>query len=161
MSFEIQMGNTGATSATQIVLTVLGALCAGVLFGVGLLVSGMANPAKVLNFLDVAGSWDPSLAFVMGGAVIVTLVGYPLIQKRSVPMLMSAFQLPTRKDVDVPLVAGAVLFGIGWGLAGYCPGPVWVSVLGFNPATWVFLLGMLAGMWIVLWQRNQTLSKRG
>jgi len=130
-------------------------LFAGLLFGAGLLISGMANPAKVLNFLDVLGHWDPSLAFVMGGAVACTLVGYPLVQRRSSPLLTSGFQMPTRNDIDRPLVIGAVLFGVGWGLSGYCPGPLWTSLAGLARGTLIFAAFMVAGMWgTALWKQR-------
>lgn len=141
----------------SVLITMMLGVLAGLLFGAGLLVSGMANPAKVLNFLDVLGSWDPSLAFVMGGAVLCTLIGYPLIQRRQQPVVAKAFQLPTRTDIDLPLVGGAALFGLGWGVAGYCPGPLWVSLAGLAPGTFMFAAFMLAGMWgTALWkQQNQ------
>lgn len=135
-------------------ITILLGICAGLLFGAGLLVSGMANPAKVINFLDVLGNWDPSLAFVMGGAVVCTFVGYPLIQRRSQPLIGKTFELPTRRDVDKPLVFGAVLFGIGWGASGYCPGPLWVAIAGLAPGTFVFAAFMLAGMWGTAWWKD-------
>ena len=94
----------------------------GLVFGVGISISGMANPAKVLNFFDIAGTWDPSLAFVMGGALIVTLIGYRFVLKRPTPMLSEVFHLPTRRDLDLPLVGGSAVFGVGWGIAGFCPG---------------------------------------
>ncbi len=133
-------------------------VAAGLLFGGGLLVSGMANPAKVINFLDVLGHWDPSLAFVMSGAVVCTFVGYPLIQGRSKPLFASSFQLPTRRDIDKPLVLGALLFGVGWGASGYCPGPAWVSVAGLAPGTFVFAAFMLAGMWGAAWWKDNNLK---
>ncbi|MFK7995581.1 MAG: DUF6691 family protein [Granulosicoccus sp.] len=122
-------------------------LASGLLFGAGLLISGMANPAKVLNFLDVLGHWDPSLAFVMGGAVACTVVGYPLVQRRARPMFSLNFELPTRRDVDRPLIVGAVLFGLGWGVSGYCPGPLWTSLAGLAPGTLIFAAFMVLGMW--------------
>ncbi len=94
----------------------------GLIFGVGISISGMANPAKVLNFFDVAGRWDPSLIFVMGGAVVVTSVGYRLVFRRSAPILDAKFQLPTNTRLDARLIGGAAVFGIGWGIAGFCPG---------------------------------------
>ena len=97
-------------------------LIAGILFGLGLLVSGMANPAKVLNFLDLAGMWDPSLAFVMAGAIAVTLPGYRLVFRRSAPLLSDRFRLPTSTAIDYRLILGAAVFGIGWGRSGFCPG---------------------------------------
>lgn len=138
------------------IATVLLACSAGLLFGVGLVISGMSNPAKVLNFLDVLGHWDPSLAFVMGGAVLTTLVGYPLIQRRDKPVLALRFELPTRQDIDQPLVLGAVLFGLGWGIGGYCPGPAWTSLSTLLPGSMVFICCMLAGMWLASnWMRRQ------
>ena len=139
--------NTSALQRNPLVIMLL-AWAAGLLFGVGLVVSGMSNPAKVLNFLDVLGHWDPSLAFVMGGAVATTLVGYPMIQRRNKPLLAQRFELPTRQDIDRPLVLGAVLFGLGWGIGGYCPGPAWTSLAGFAPGSLVFITCMLAGMWM-------------
>lgn len=94
----------------------------GLIFGVGISISGMANPAKVLNFFDIAGSWDPSLAFVMGGALAVTALGYRLVLARPAPRMAPAFQLPTAKALDARLLGGAAIFGLGWGIAGFCPG---------------------------------------
>lgn len=120
----------------------------GLLFGVGLVVSGMSNPAKVLNFLDIAGTFDPSLAFVMAGAVIVAFLGFRLALSRPAPVLESRFHLPTRTDIDARLVFGPALFGIGWGLGGFCPGPAF-SALGLGaPGTLIFVPAMLAGMWV-------------
>ena len=95
---------------------------AGLLFGLGLAVSGMTDPARVIGFLDVAGAWDPTLIFVLGGAVVTTFIGYRLVWRRQAPVLDVRFQLPTRRDLDGRLLGGAALFGIGWGLTGYCPG---------------------------------------
>ena len=116
------------------------ALGAGFLFGIGLWVSGMANPKKVLGFLDVTGDWDASLMLVMGGAVAVTLAGFRFYKAR--------FQLPTRKDIDLPLVAGSALFGIGWGIAGYCPGPAITALSTLSAESMVFVAAMLAGGWL-------------
>ena len=124
------------------------AFVTGLIFGLGLVVSGMANPAKVLNFLDVTGTWDPSLAFVMGGAVIVTFLGYRLAWKRTEPLLASRFELPTRTELDPRLMSGAALFGIGWGLGGYCPGPALTALSLAAPGTLVFVAAMAAGMWL-------------
>ena len=119
----------------------------GLLFGIGLIVSGMADPAKVLGFLDPLGRWDPSLAFVMAGAVLVAFVGYRLAFRRGRPLLAPSFQLPTRTYIDQRLVVGAGLFGIGWGLGGFCPGPALVSLGLGSPGVLVFVPAMLLGMW--------------
>ena len=124
------------------------ALISGILFGLGLTLSGMSDPAKVLGFLNVTGAWVPDLILVMGGAVVVTLVLTPLVLKRTAPLLASTFSLPTKQIVDRRLVGGAVLFGIGWGLSGYCPGPGLVSLLYGYQTTLVFYLAMFAGMFL-------------
>jgi uncharacterized membrane protein YedE/YeeE len=129
-------------------MSVLVNLLLGLLFGIGLVVSGMADPAKVLNFLDLAGTWDPSLLFVMGGAAITTFVGYRFVLKRSRPLLAEDFQLPSRRDIDGRLLFGAGLFGIGWGLGGFCPGPVLTTIgLGATGTLW-FVPAMFVGMLI-------------
>lgn len=129
-------------------------LTSGLVFGLGLVISGMSNPAKVLNFLDVFGAWDPSLAFVMGGASLTTFVGYRLIWRRERPLMMPRFEIPTRADIDAPLLTGAAIFGIGWGIGGFCPGPAWTALPLAAPGTLAFLpamvVGMLAGLWITL-----------
>ncbi len=94
----------------------------GLVFGLGISISGMANPAKVINFFDIAGSWDPSLAFVMGGALVTALIGYRIVLKRPAPVLAADFQLPTGTSIDARLIGGSAIFGIGWGIAGFCPG---------------------------------------
>jgi uncharacterized protein len=124
----------------------LGALLAGILFGLGLAVSQMINPAKVLGFLDFAGAWDPSLAVVMAGALGVTAVGYRLALSRPAPLLAARFDLPTLREIDRRLLAGAVLFGIGWGLVGYCPGPAIASLAFGMKESLIFVGAMLAGM---------------
>ena len=125
---------------------ILGGLAAGLLFGAGISLSGMINPAKVIGFLNVAGAWDPSLAFVMLGGLLVTGVGYRLVLRRGQPLFEPGFTLPTRRDIDPALLLGAGLFGIGWGVAGYCPGPA-LAGLGFGqPETALFVAAMLAGM---------------
>ena len=121
-------------------------LLAGLIFGLGLLISGMANPAKVQNFLDLAGTFDPSLIFVMAGAVMVTFAGYRLVLRRPRPVLAERFYLPTAKDIDARLIGGAALFGIGWGLSGFCPGPAIVSLPLLATGTLVFVPAMLAGI---------------
>jgi uncharacterized membrane protein YedE/YeeE len=121
-------------------------LLAGLIFGLGLLISGMANPAKVQNFLDLAGSFDPSLLFVMAGAVTVTLIGYRLVLRRPKPLLAARFYLPAAKDIDARLLGGAALFGIGWGLSGFCPGPAVTSLPLLAKGTLVFVPAMVAGI---------------
>ena len=121
-------------------------LAAGLLFGVGLVVSRMIDPAKVLGFLDLAGPWDPSLALVMAGAVSVAAIGFRIAATRATPVLAEEFRRPTRTAVDRRLVGGAVLFGIGWGLVGYCPGPALASLSLGRTETGIFVAAMLAGM---------------
>ena len=127
-------------------MSILSTLFAGLLFGTGLILSGMANPTKVQNFLDVFGTWDPSLAFVMGGAILVTAPGFWFVQKRSTPFFHDMFHLPTRKDADARLLTGAALFGVGWGLGGLCPGPVVTSLPFATTGVLVFVPTMLVGM---------------
>lgn len=130
-------------------MPLLAVLVSGLLFGLGLAVSGMANPAKVVNFLDVAGSWDPTLLFVMGGALAVTFVGYRVALARPKPLWAPSFSLPTARDIDVPLVAGAALFGLGWGLAGICPGPALAGLVLVRIEPVVFIAAMAAGMILI------------
>ena len=118
----------------------------GVLFGLGLIISGMTNPAKILAFLDIAGAWDPSLIFVMGGAVLVGLIAFYLAKNRTQSFLGGAMQIPTRRDIDRPLIIGSALFGVGWGLAGFCPGPALVSLGSGELKALVFVVAMLGGM---------------
>lgn len=122
------------------------ALLAGVIFGLGLIVGGMTNPAKVLAFLDITGDWDPSLAFVMMGAIAVGFFAFKAAAKQSRSLLGLPMQLPAMKQVDGKLVIGALLFGAGWGLAGFCPGPAVASLLVGGAAVWLFVASMLAGM---------------
>ena len=121
-------------------------LVAGILFGAGLALSGMTNPAKVLGFLDIAGRWDASLLFVLGGAVGVTVVAFRFVLRRDAPMLAAAFELPTARHIDRPLVIGAALFGVGWGVSGYCPGPGLVSAAAGHSSAILFIVAMLGGM---------------
>jgi uncharacterized protein len=121
-------------------------LISGTLFGIGLVVSGMSNPAKVLNFLDVFGTWDPSLAFVMAGALIVTTIGYRLAWRQPKPVLADMFDLPVSQVIDNRLLIGAATFGIGWGLSGFCPGPAVTALALLAPGTLVFVPAMLIGM---------------
>jgi len=118
----------------------------GLLFGIGLLVSGMANPAKVIGFLDLSGHWDPSLAFVMAGAIAVALPAYALAKRRTRTFLAAPLHLRTAEDIDARLVMGSVAFGIGWGIAGFCPGPALVALGMGHPKAIVFVVAMLAGM---------------
>jgi uncharacterized membrane protein YedE/YeeE len=119
---------------------------AGALFAVGLAISGMTKPSKVAGFLDLAGAWDASLAFVMMGAIVVHFVAYRLVMKRSSPLFDVTFHVPTRKDIDRRLVLGAALFGIGWGLGGFCPGPGLVTLGSGSLSALVFVAGMTLGM---------------
>jgi uncharacterized membrane protein YedE/YeeE len=127
---------------------ILTSLLAGLLFGIGLIVSGMANPGKVLGFLDLAGSWDPSLMFVMGGAIAVGLVSFAIAKRRTVSFLGELMRMPDRRDIDRRLVVGSALFGIGWGTAGFCPGPALVSLAAGHPKAILFVVSMVAGMGI-------------
>jgi uncharacterized protein len=122
------------------------AFAAGLVFGLGLIVSGMANPAKVLGFLDVAGLWDPSLAFVMIGAIAVSAAPFWFVKRRSVSLLGQEMRLPTRTPVDRRLVLGSLAFGVGWGIAGFCPGPAAVAIGMGSAKALLFALAMLAGM---------------
>lgn len=122
------------------------ALFSGTIFGLGLAVSGMMNPEKVIGFLDVAGDWDPTLAFVMGGALLVAVPAFRLTLKRGHPVLAKSFSLTTKTDLDARLVGGAALFGIGWGLAGFCPGPAVAALATGIAPVFAFVAAMLAGM---------------
>ena len=119
----------------------------GLVFGIGLIVSGMSDPAKVLNFLDIFGAWDPSLAFVMGGASVTAFIGYRLAWRRSRPIVLDRFDLPTGQAIDRPLLAGAAIFGVGWGIGGFCPGPAWTALPLLASGTLVFVPAMLIGLW--------------
>jgi len=128
------------------VIRMVVAYVSGLIFAVGLGVSGMTHPSKVQAFLDVTGVWDPSLAFVMGGGLLVNFVFFALARRRGAPLLASSFSLPTPRAVDASLLAGASLFGVGWGLGGFCPGPAIVSVVTGEAPVVAFVLAMLAGM---------------
>lgn len=133
----------------------------GLIFGAGIAISGMANPAKVLNFFDIAGTWDPSLAFVMGGALAVTALGYAFVLKRPRPLLDKTFHLPQRKTIDTPLVAGSVVFGIGWGIAGFCPGGS-IPALGLGePDAFVFVASMVLGIIAARMMRRELTTRAG
>ncbi|MGH8622916.1 MAG: DUF6691 family protein [Burkholderiales bacterium] len=124
----------------------LSAFAIGLLFGVGLIVSGMTDPSKIIGFLDLAGAWDPSLAFVLGGAVLVGFIAFRYARKRTVSLLGGAMHLPTARHIDRPLILGSVAFGVGWGLAGYCPGPAVVSLGAGQDKAIAFVIAMIAGM---------------
>jgi len=118
----------------------------GVLFGLGLIISGMSNPQKILGFLDLAGLWDPSLIFVMLGAVLVGLGGFYVVRKRTEAFFGGAMHLPKRRDITKPLIIGSLIFGAGWGIAGFCPGPAIVALGAGHLKAFIFLVAMLAGM---------------
>jgi uncharacterized membrane protein YedE/YeeE len=126
-------------------------LVSGTLFGLGLAISGMVNPAKVIGFLDIAGDWDPTLAFVMGGALLVTIPAFRLILKRERPVLVDDFELPTKKDLDARLVGGSALFGVGWGLSGFCPGPAVTALATGLMPVFAFVAAMIVGMAVYKW----------
>jgi uncharacterized membrane protein YedE/YeeE len=137
------------------------ALAAGILFALGLGISGMTDPAKVIAFLDVSDRWDPSLAFVMLGAISVHAV-FLRLNKRARPYLAAAYDKPTRTEIDAPLVFGAALFGLGWGASGFCPGPAVVSLVTGSPGVLVFVLGMLLGFAAVnLWRSARDGARTG
>lgn len=136
------------------------ALLSGTLFGLGLAVSGMVNPAKVFAFLDVAGDWDPTLAFVMLGALAVTTPAFRVVLKRRVPWLAPRFALPTKTDLEPRLMAGAGLFGIGWGLAGLCPGPAVTDLITGSGSIVLFVSAMLAGMLLFDWLERKAQGAR-
>jgi hypothetical protein len=121
-------------------------LLAGITFGAGLTLSDMVNPARVSNFLDFAGTWDPTLMFVMAGGLAVTTLGYRSIFRRGSPVAGGKFHLPTQRQIDLPLVGGSALFGVGWGLAGICPGPALTDLVTLEPKVFVFVAAMLVGM---------------
>ena len=127
----------------------------GLLFGIGLILSGMTDPGKVIGFLDLSGAWDPSLALVMGGAIVVGVFAFALAKKRTTTFLGGALQLPTSNDIDKRLLAGSLIFGAGWGLAGFCPGPAIVSLGSGQPKAAVFVLAMLVGMALFEWSERR------
>ncbi len=124
----------------------LSSFIVGLIFGVGLILAGMTDPAKVIGFLDIAGAWDPSLAFVMGGAIMVGLVAFRFANRRAVNFLGGAMRMPTKKDIDRRLVIGSLLFGVGWGMGGFCPGPGITALGTGNIKAFVFVIAMVAGM---------------
>jgi len=123
-------------------------LALGLLFGIGLVVSGMSDPAKVLNFLDLFGTWDPSLAFVMGGAVITAFAGYRIVFRRPKPLAGASFHVPNSSAIDRRIIVGPAIFGIGWGLGGFCPGPALTAVSMGAVGTYAFVAMMFLGMWL-------------
>jgi uncharacterized membrane protein YedE/YeeE len=129
-------------------MQIVGALITGILFGLGLSISEMINPARVIGFLDLAGRWDATLLWVMGGALAVTVPFYPLILRRARPLLDREFSLPTKSAIDRPLIVGAALFGIGWGLGGFCPGPALAALATGSSSVVLFVLAMIAGQWL-------------
>lgn len=136
-------------------MTVFTSLLAGLVFGFGLLISGMADPNKVLGFLDLAGSWDPSLALVMAGAIAVGVVAFAVARQRTVSFLGVEMKLPTARHIDRRLILGSMLFGVGWGVAGLCPGPALVSLGTGQIKAVVFVLAMLVGMGVFEWLEHR------
>jgi uncharacterized membrane protein YedE/YeeE len=127
-------------------LDTLSSLIVGLIFGIGLILAGMTNPAKVIGFLDITGTWDPSLAFVMGGAILVAIVAFRFAKKRTANFLGGAMRMPTSDMIDKRLVIGSLLFGAGWGMAGFCPGPALTSIGTGNPKAVIFVVAMIVGM---------------
>lgn len=132
------------------------ALASGIVFGFGLSLSGMLNPVRVQGFLDIFGTWDPSLAFVLGGAVTIAFIGVRMTSRMQRPVLDDRFHMPQNNRIDAPLVIGSALFGLGWGLAGFCPGPAIASLSSGIPQTLLFVIAMLAGMLLHdrVWRRR-------
>lgn len=122
------------------------AFLVGLLFGLGLIISGMTDPSKVIGFLDLAGTWDPSLAFVMGGAVLIGAGAFTMAKKRQRSLLGAPMQLSPATELDKRLLLGSLIFGIGWGISGFCPGPAVVSAAAGQPKAWIFVAAMLTGM---------------
>lgn len=133
---------------------------AGLLFGAGVTISGMVNPMKVLNFLDFTGTWDPTLIAVMGGGLAVTFIGYRIIFARQRPLFASKFNLPATSPIDAKLIGGAVIFGVGWGLTGFCPAPAMASLVFGNSQSFIFMAAMAAGAVLMrLAQHHATTAK--
>ncbi len=139
---------TKANKNSSEVKQALAALAVGFIFAIGLGISGMTQPSKVVGFLDLFGQWDPSLIFVMVGAIAVHFVTYKIIRKRSSPLLVPNWQVPTKTNLTPALVIGALLFGVGWGLAGYCPGPAMTSLASLQTKPLIFVVSMLVGMYL-------------
>jgi uncharacterized membrane protein YedE/YeeE len=138
---------------------IVAAFVCGLIFGLGLVIGQMSNPAKVLNFLDFFGTWDPSLAFVMGGAVAVAAIGFALARRRRTPLLADAFDLPQKTRIDARLLSGAAFFGVGWGLVGFCPGPALTALSFGRGEAFLFVAAMIAGM--VIFNRLDGIYQRG
>lgn len=126
----------------------ISSLLSGTIFGIGLTISGMTNPAKVIGFLDITGNWDPSLMFVMLGAIIFSMPLFYLLKKKNKPFFSLSFQLPDKKGIDKKLIIGSGLFGIGWGMTGLCPGPAVSSLVFLNPISIIFFISMITGFFI-------------
>ncbi len=144
-------------------MRLISAYIIGLVFGLGIAISGMGNPAKVVNFFDVAGTWDPSLAFVMAGALGITFIGYRLVLARPRPLQEDRFYLPASRVIDARLLGGAVIFGIGWGISGFCPGGALPVIGTFNADVLIFIAAMLAGILtarLILKRREQALAAR-
>ncbi|PJE28771.1 hypothetical protein SAMN06297129_1391 [Pseudooceanicola antarcticus] len=135
-------------------MRLLTAFLIGLLFGAGILIAGMSNPAKVLNFFDIAGTWDPSLAFVMGGALLVAVPGYRLVLGRPKPLFEQGFQLPDTKRIDLPLIAGSLTFGLGWGVAGFCPGGALPALGTGRTEVLMFVGALVTGLLLARYIRN-------
>lgn len=131
-------------------LPAISSFAMGILFGLGLSISEMTDPARVIGFLDIAGRWDPTLMYVMGGALAVTLPLFPWIQKQQKTLLGEALQLPSQTRIDANLITGAALFGVGWGLAGLCPGPALANLASASPGIALFVLAMIGGQWLAI-----------
>jgi len=141
-------------------MRIVSALIIGAVFGLGIAISGMANPAKVINFFDVAGTWDPSLIFVMGGALVTTAIGYRVVfGTRAQPLFAASYSLPTRTDLDARLIGGSALFGVGWGISGFCPGGA-IPALGLGePAVPIFIVSMATGIVLARTVLSRTLTR--
>ncbi|MCJ8324916.1 MAG: YeeE/YedE family protein [Rhizobiales bacterium] len=137
----------------------ISAFITGIIFGIGILMSGMANPAKVINFFDVAGTWDPSLGFVMGGGLVVAFIGYRYILKLPNPLFNLKFQLPTKKSLDINLIGGSALFGIGWGISGFCPGGALPAVGTLNADVLTFCAALVVGIYATKITQNMLRKK--
>jgi len=141
-------------------MRIVSALVIGAIFGIGIALSGMANPAKVLNFFDIAGNWDPSLIFVMGGALVTTAIGYRIVfGARAWPLFEKSYSLPTRTDLDARLIGGSALFGVGWGISGFCPGGAIPALAVGDPAVPIFVVSMAAGIVLARFARTNPFKK--